>query len=78
MMQSGGHPFHVHGTQFQVISRNGQLPPDEERGYKDTVFVGVGEEVHIRIRFNQPGLYMYHCHILEHEENGMMGQVKVE
>ncbi len=78
MMQSGGHPFHVHGTQFQVIARNGQLPPAEERGYKDTVFVGVGEEVHIRIRFNQPGLYMYHCHILEHEENGMMGQVKVE
>ena len=59
MMQSGGHPFHVHGTQFQVIARNGQLPPAEERGYKDTVFVGVGEEVHIRIRFNQPGLYMY-------------------
>ena len=78
MMQSGGHPFHVHGTQFQVIARNGQLPPAEERGYKDTVFVGVGDEVHIRIRFNQPGLYMYHCHILEHEENGMMGQVKVE
>ncbi|MDD2458989.1 MAG: multicopper oxidase domain-containing protein [Eubacteriales bacterium] len=78
MMQSGGHPFHVHGTQFQVIARNGQLPPAEERGYKDTVFVGEGEEVHIRIRFNQPGLYMYHCHILEHEENGMMGQVKVE
>lgn len=77
MMQSGGHPFHVHGTQFQVIARNGQLPPAEERGYKDTVFVGVGEEVHIRIRFNQPGLYMYHCHILEHEENGMMGQIKV-
>ncbi|NCB00291.1 MAG: copper oxidase, partial [Clostridia bacterium] len=63
MMQSGGHPFHVHGTQFQVIARNGLLPPAEERGYKDTVFVGKGEEVHIRIRFSHPGLYMYHCHI---------------
>jgi FtsP/CotA-like multicopper oxidase with cupredoxin domain len=77
MMQAGGHPFHVHGTQFQVISRNGQTPPPEERGFKDTIFVAVGEEVQIRIRFSQPGIFMYHCHILEHEENGMMGQVRV-
>lgn len=77
MMRSGGHPFHVHGTQFQVISRNGKEPPKEERGFKDTVFVDEGEEVRIKIRFTQTGVFMYHCHILEHEENGMMGQVKV-
>ncbi|AHM58090.1 multicopper oxidase Mco (plasmid) [Peptoclostridium acidaminophilum DSM 3953] len=77
MMQSGGHPFHVHGTQFQVISRNGKEPPKEEQGFKDTVFVDEGEEVRIKIRFTQPGVFMYHCHILEHEENGMMGQIKV-
>lgn len=77
MMQSNGHPFHVHGTQFQVLSRNGKEAPAEERGFKDTVFVDEGEEVKIKIRFTQPGVFMYHCHILEHEENGMMGQIKV-
>lgn len=77
MMQTSGHPFHVHGTQFQVISRNGKAPPVEERGFKDTVFVRVGEEVAIRVRFTHPGIFMYHCHILEHEDNGMMGQFRV-
>ncbi len=78
MMQTGGHPFHVHGTQFQIISRNGQSPPREEQGYKDTVYVQVGEEVAIRVRFTHPGIFMYHCHILEHEDNGMMGQFRVQ
>ena len=77
MMQAGGHPFHVHSTQFQIISRNGQDPPPEERGFKDTVFVDVGEEVAILVRFSHPGIFMYHCHILEHEDNGMMGQFRV-
>lgn len=77
MMQSGGHPFHVHGTQFQVISRNGRTPPSQERGFKDTVFVDTGEEVEILVRFSHPGIFMYHCHILEHEDNGMMGQFRV-
>ena len=72
-----GHPFHVHGTQFQIVSRNGKEPPAEELGFKDTVYVDVGEEVIIRIRFTDPGLFMYHCHILEHEDNGMMGQIRV-
>ncbi len=73
-----GHPFHVHGTQFQVVSRNGNPPPPEEAGFKDTVFVANGEEVVIKILFHKEGLFMYHCHMLEHEENGMMGQVLVE
>ncbi len=77
MMQTDGHPFHVHGTQFQVISRNGQAPPPHEIGFKDTVFVGIGEEVAILVRFTHPGVFMYHCHILEHEDNGMMGQFRV-
>ena len=77
MMQAGGHPFHVHGTQFQIISRNGREPPPQERGFKDTVFVNLGEEVAIRVRFTHPGVFMYHCHILEHEDNGMMGQFRV-
>lgn len=77
MMQSSGHPFHVHGTQFQIVSRNGKPPPASESGFKDTVFVDIGEEVILRIRFTHPGLFMYHCHILEHEDNGMMGQFRV-
>ncbi|MDD4139198.1 MAG: multicopper oxidase domain-containing protein [Eubacteriales bacterium] len=77
MMQAVGHPFHVHGTQFQIISRNGRPPPPHEQGFKDTVFVPIGEEVAIRVRFTHAGLFMYHCHILEHEDNGMMGQFQV-
>lgn len=77
-MQPGGHPFHVHGAQFQVMARNGQEPPPQERGFKDTVYVGLGEEVKIKVRFTHQGLYMYHCHILEHEDGGMMGQFRVQ
>jgi len=78
VMQTGGHPFHVHGTQFQVITRNGREPSAEERGFKDTVYVSVGEEVVIKVRFTHTGVYMYHCHILEHEDGGMMGQFRVK
>jgi blue copper oxidase len=73
-----GHPFHVHGTQFQIVSRDGAPPPPEERGLKDTIFVANGEEVVIKIQFHHDGLFMYHCHMLEHEEHGMMGQFLVE
>lgn len=78
MQSSAGHPFHVHGTQFQILSRNGQKASPAESGFKDTVFVSVGEEVKIKVRFTHKGVYMYHCHILEHEDNGMMGQFIVE
>lgn len=77
MMQTAGHPFHVHSTQFQIISRNGKKPPLGEQGFKDTVFVKSGEEVIIRVIFKHQGIFMYHCHILEHEDNGMMGQFRV-
>lgn len=78
MMGSSGHPFHIHGTQFQILSRNGRTPPANERGWKDTVFVEAGETVRLIVRFRFAGLYMYHCHILEHEEAGMMGQLEVK
>ena len=77
MMNSGGHSFHVHATQFQVISRNGNPPSPYEMGLKDTIFVEVGEEVIIKVRFEYEGIYMYHCHLLEHEDYGMMGQFRV-
>ncbi|MDP3305030.1 MAG: multicopper oxidase domain-containing protein [Erysipelotrichaceae bacterium] len=78
MMGSEGHPFHIHGTQFQVLDRNGFEPFENEKGWKDTIFVRSGETVRIIVRFKYKGLFMYHCHILEHEEAGMMGQLEVE
>ena len=72
------HPFHIHGTQFKIISRNGEAPPENERGWKDSIAIQPDETVKIAIQFNHKGVYMFHCHILEHEDNGMMGQVKVE
>jgi len=78
MMNSIPHPFHVHGVQFQVIERDGKMPPLNERGWKDTVMVDNGEKVNILAKFRKKGLFMYHCHILEHEDSGMMGQFLVE
>lgn len=75
------HPFHVHNTQFQLLDRDGKPPADHERGWKDTVIVNPLERVRVIIRFADyadPQLpYMYHCHILEHEDMGMMGQFVV-
>jgi len=77
MMIGNGHPFHIHGTQFQVLSRDGREIPPNEKGWKDTFFVGPNESVKIIVQFNHKGVFMYHCHILEHEEAGMMGQLEV-
>src|SRR5699024_1608951 len=68
------HPFHVHGVQFQVLERNGEDPPENEQGWKDTVLLMPGEDVKLIATFKQKGVFMYHCHILEHEDAGMMGQ----
>jgi len=75
------HPFHVHNTQFRILSRAGRPPAASEAGYKDTVLVTPGEVVRIAIKFQHYAdpqrPYMYHCHILEHEDAGMMGQFVV-
>ncbi|MFJ7730847.1 multicopper oxidase family protein [Lysinibacillus sp. NPDC097231] len=78
MMGGMTHPFHIHGTQFKIVSIDGKEPPTNEQGWKDTVAIDAGETVRLAVKFNNKGIYMFHCHILEHEENGMMGQVKVE
>ncbi|MDF1765167.1 MAG: multicopper oxidase domain-containing protein [Gammaproteobacteria bacterium] len=76
------HPFHIHHSQFQILDRDGVPPAAHEAGLKDTVKVGPGETVRFIMRFenySDPNTaYMYHCHILEHEDNGMMGQFTVE
>ncbi|MDA3919715.1 MAG: multicopper oxidase domain-containing protein [Salinisphaera sp.] len=76
------HPIHVHGVSFRILSRNGASPPSHERGWKDVVIVHRGETVRIVSRFEHPAgeqfPFIYHCHILEHEDNGMMGQFTVK
>ena len=75
------HPFHVHGVQFLVLDRDGRDTPAHEQGWKDTVIVNPGEVVRVIMQFkdySDPTLpYMFHCHILEHEDMGMMGQFVV-
>lgn len=73
------HPMHVHGAAFQILDRNGNTtlrPPD--LGWKDTVLVNPNETVRILIRFTDyAGLYLLHCHNLEHEDDGMMLNLEV-
>lgn len=69
------HPFHIHGVHFEVLSRGGRPPTARDAGLRDTVLVD--EPVELLVRFTQPSgasPFMYHCHILEHEDAGMMGQ----
>ena len=77
MMGEVPHPFHIHNTQFRILSRNGRPTYSWEQGDKDTVLVSPGETVELLVEFRHQGLYMYHCHILEHEDMGMMGQFNV-
>ncbi|RRH93502.1 multicopper oxidase family protein [Mesorhizobium tamadayense] len=74
------HPFHVHGTQFQVIEheRGGKVAKPPYLAWKDTVNVARGETVRLLLRQERPGQRMYHCHILEHEQLGMMGILDVK
>jgi FtsP/CotA-like multicopper oxidase with cupredoxin domain len=70
------HPFHLHTNGFQVISRNGQ--PETLPAWRDTVNLRPYETVRIRIPFRDfAGKTVYHCHILDHEDQGMMGIVEM-
>ena len=75
------HPFHLHGASFQILTLNGEPPTEADRGWKDTVVVW-DEVTEIIVRFDYEATdeypYMFHCHILEHEDYGMMGQFTVE
>lgn len=71
------HPYHMHGTGFVTVSRDGHAPNPNELGLKDTIAINPGEHVLIKVWFDVPGVFMYHCHILEHEDGGMMAQMKV-
>ena len=73
------HPFHIHGTQFQIVEREkkGMKTAAPFLAWKDTVNLTSKETIRIKVRHSTPGLRMYHCHILEHEDNGMMGTLDV-
>ena len=73
------HPFHIHGTQFQVVSRrlDGDPIPAPYRAWVDTVLVPVAQTVTIKVRQPLPGKRMFHCHILQHEDNCMMAILDV-
>lgn len=69
------HPIHLHGHAFRVLRRNGR--PTQHREWQDTVLMAPGEEVQVAFVADNPGLWMFHCHILEHQEGGMMSVVEV-
>ena len=71
------HPFHLHVNPMQVISRNGR--PEPYRAWRDVVLVRSGETVRVRTRFNDfVGKSVYHCHIFDHEDLGMMGNILIK
>ena len=80
--QSGiSHPFHIHDVQFNILSRNGVAPPINEQGRKDVILVRPQETIRFITKFedfaDDSVPYMYHCHLLIHEDDGMMGQFTV-
>ena len=74
------HPFHIHGCSFRIFSQQGVPAPAYAQGWKDMVHVENGcSEVLVKFDYEAPrdAPYMYHCHILEHVDCGMMGQFTV-
>ena len=69
------HPIHVHGHSFRVISRNGK--PTEHKEWQDTVLIPPQESAEIAFVADNPGDWMIHCHILEHQAAGMMAAFRV-
>jgi FtsP/CotA-like multicopper oxidase with cupredoxin domain len=69
------HPIHLHGHSFRVISRNGE--PTRHWEWQDTVLMAPRERVEIAFLADNPGDWMFHCHILEHQAAGMMGVIRI-
>lgn len=75
------HPFHIHDVQFYILDRNGIAPPINEQGRKDVVLIKPMETIRFITQFtdfaNDSVPYMFHCHMLAHEDDGMMLQFEV-
>jgi len=89
MMGAQPHPMHVHGVQFRVLERRMSTPAASywqrlreglvDDGFKDTVLVLPGERLRVMVRFEaHAGLFLYHCHNLEHEDMGMMRSFRID
>lgn len=76
------HPFHIHDIQFNILKKNGVAPVEAENGWKDVVLVMPHDSVKFITKFttfaNNEVPYMYHCHLLHHEDDGMMGTFLVK
>jgi spore coat protein A len=74
------HPIHIHLVKFKVLGRGAdgtQAPEAWETGFKDTVIAYPGEITRVKMQFDLPGFYVWHCHIVEHEDNEMMRPMHV-
>jgi blue copper oxidase len=75
------HPVHIHGCQFRIVSASGQPPEAYRAGWKDIAPISAGGFSEILVSFPYPAdpdaPYMAHCHVLEHEDSGMMAQFTV-
>lgn len=69
------HPIHLHGHSFRVIKRNGQ--PTRDREWLDTVLIPPRESADVAFVADNPGDWMFHCHILDHQDSGMMAVIRV-
>lgn len=76
------HSFHPHGVRFRVLSVAGAPPQPQLAGWKDTVYVPPRTPLRLLVGFAQPAdertPFMFHCHVLWHEDQGMIGQYVVE
>ena len=76
-----GHAFHIHDVQFKIISRSSGPIPAHENGWKDTFSIQRNERVTFLAKFadfsSSTWAYMYHCHMANHEDGGLMGQFLV-
>jgi spore coat protein A, manganese oxidase len=77
------HPIHIHEVMFQVVNRQPigrprSRPPEAwETGFKDTVIAYPGEITRVKANFDRAGLFVWHCHIGEHEDNEMMRPYRI-
>jgi FtsP/CotA-like multicopper oxidase with cupredoxin domain len=79
LRNAGGwdHTIHIHDVDHQLISRNGQ-PPTPDELTKESWYIGGGQEIEVKLKFtDNVGRYVFHCHVLEHEDDAMMGQFEV-
>lgn len=72
------HPFHIHGHSFKIVATDGNPVPQAAQITKDTVLVAPGERYDIEFVANNPGVWMVHCHIENHADNGMMTLLEYE